>query len=97
MRNAVVVVVVVVVRVENLIKGDHPLTIAEITEEVVISKDSAHQILHADLNICRVAAEFVPKLLSAEQIKLRLQVAQDLLDTTRTDPEFLNTLITGDE
>ena len=45
----------------------------------------------------RVAAKFVPKLLSAEQKDLRVEVAQDLLDTTSTDPEFLNTVITGDE
>ena len=45
----------------------------------------------------RVAAKFVPKLLSAEQKELCVEVAQDLLDTTSTDSEFLNTVITGDE
>jgi hypothetical protein len=45
----------------------------------------------------RVAAKFVPKLLSAEQKELRVEVAQDLLDTTSTEPELLNTVITGDE
>ena len=45
----------------------------------------------------RVAAKFVPKLLPSEQKDLRFEVAQDLLDTANTDPEFLNTVITGDE
>ena len=85
------------VRVENLIKGDRRLTVREIAEEVGISKDSAHQILRADLNMGTVAAKCVPKLLSAEQEKLLLQVAQDPLDTTTTDSEFLNTEITEDE
>ena len=87
----------VVERVKNLVRGDRRLTVREIAEEVGISKDSAHEILRADLNMRRVAAKFVPKLLSAEQKELRVEVAQDLLDTTSTDPEFLNTVITGDE
>jgi len=91
-RNAAVVE-----RVENVVRGDRRLTVREIAEEVGISKDSAHEILRADLNMHRVAAKFVPKLLSAEQKELRVEVAQDLLDTTSTDPEFLNTVITGDE
>ena len=91
-RNAAVVE-----KVENLVRGDRRLTVREIAEEVGISKDSAHEILRADLNMRRVAAKFVPKLLSAEQKELRVEVAQDLLDTISTDPEFLNTVITGDE
>ena len=83
----------VVERVKNLVRGDRRLTV----REGGISKDSAHEILRADLNMHRVAAKFVPKLLSAEQKELRVEVAQDLLDTTSTDPEFLNTVITGDE
>lgn len=43
----------------------------------------------------RVASKFVTKLLSSEQKELRLAVAQDLLDTINTKPEFLNTIITG--
>ena len=82
---------------ENLVRGDHRLTVRGIAEEAAISKDSVHEILRADLNMRRMAAKFVPKLLSAEQKELRVEVAQDLLDTTSTDPEFLNTVITGDE
>ena len=51
------------------------MTLREIAEEVGISKDSAHEILHADLNMRRVAAKFVPRLLSAEQEELRVEVA----------------------
>ena len=47
-------------RVKNLVRGDRRLTLREIAEEVGISKDSAHEILRADLNMRRVAAKFVP-------------------------------------
>ena len=45
----------------------------------------------------RVSAKFVPKLLTAEQKQLRVEVSQDMLDSTNSDPDFLNTIITGDE
>ncbi|KAJ4427867.1 hypothetical protein ANN_23871 [Periplaneta americana] len=87
----------VVERVRNLVMADRRLTVREIAEEVGVSKDSAHAILCDDLNMNRVAAKFVPKLLSPEQKDLRRDVAQDPLDTANTDPGFLNTVITGDE
>ena len=87
----------VVERVRNLVMADRRLTVREIAEEIGVSKDSAHAILREDLNMNRVAAKFVPKLLSPEHKDLRFDVAQDLLDTANTDPGFLNTVITGDE
>jgi hypothetical protein len=39
----------------------------------------------------RVAAIFVPKLLSPEQQQLRLEVTQDMLECANRDPEFLKT------
>jgi hypothetical protein len=47
--------------------------------------------------MCRVVAKFVPKLLSQEQQQLHLEVAQDMLECANRDPEFLKTVITGDE
>ena len=87
----------VVERVRNLVMADRRSTVREIAQEVGVSKDSPHAILRGDLNMHRVAAKFVPRLLSPEQKDLRFQVAQDLLDTANTDPQFLNTVITGDE
>ncbi|XP_054720515.1 protein GVQW3-like [Uloborus diversus] len=87
----------VVERVRNLVMTDRRLTVREIAQEVGVSKDSAYAILRDDLNMHRVAAKFEPKLLSPEQKDLRLEVAQDLLNTANADPGFLNTVITGDE
>jgi hypothetical protein len=47
--------------------------------------------------MCRVVAKFVPKLLSQEQQQLCLEVAQDMLECSNRDPEFLKTVMTGDE
>jgi hypothetical protein len=47
--------------------------------------------------MCRVVAKFVPKLLSQEQQHLCLEVARDMLQCASGDPEFLKTVMTGDE
>jgi hypothetical protein len=47
--------------------------------------------------MCRVVARSVPKLLSQEQHQLRLEVTRDMLECANEDPEFLKTVITGDE
>jgi hypothetical protein len=45
----------------------------------------------------RVAAKFVPCLLTDEQKQKRLQVTQELFDRANTDKNFLKNIITGDE
>jgi hypothetical protein len=47
--------------------------------------------------MCRVVAKFVPKLLSQEQQQLRLEVAWEMVEYANRDPQFLKTVITGDE
>lgn len=62
-----------------------------------VSIGSVHSILTEDLGLKRVTAKFVPKLLTMEQKQLRLEIAQDMLDNANSNPNFLNTVITGDE
>ena len=50
-----------------------------------------------DLAMKIESAKFVPKMLTAEQKQLRVEVSQDMLDSTNSDADFLNTIITGDE
>jgi transposase len=83
--------------VRSMILGDHCLTVREIADEVGISTGSAHSIVTKDLHMCRVVVKFVLKLLSQKQQQLRLEVTQDMLECTNRDPEFLMTVITGDE
>ncbi|XP_021932642.1 uncharacterized protein LOC110836105 [Zootermopsis nevadensis] len=71
----------VIDKVRTLIMEDRRLTVLEIVDEVGISRGSANTMLTEDLGIRRVAAKFVPKLLS--------------LESANRDPEFLKTVITG--
>jgi len=76
---------------------DRRLTIRDIAEDVGLSIFSEHSIGTEYLAMKRVSAKFVPELLTAEQKQLRVEVSQDMLDSTNSDPDFLNTIITGDE
>jgi histone-lysine N-methyltransferase SETMAR len=53
--------------------------------------------LSDDLNIRRIAAKFVPRLLSNDQKEHRVAVCRELRDQARDDPNFISKVITGDE
>ncbi|GFS77672.1 hypothetical protein NPIL_501601 [Nephila pilipes] len=84
----------IVVKLENLKENAYALTVREIEVEARISKYSAHQILCADLNMSRVAAKFLLiAFLSFFAEYKECHLENDLLDITRTNPDFLNTAI----
>jgi hypothetical protein len=45
----------------------------------------------------RIAAKFVPKLLSNDQKEHRVAVCRELKNQARDDPNFISKVITGDE
>nr|XP_037270497.1 protein GVQW3-like [Rhipicephalus microplus] len=84
-------------KVNSAVMQECHVTIQEVAEEVGISTFSALCIMTKDMAMKRVAAKFMPKLLSVEQKQLRVEVSQDMLDFTSSDPSFINTIITKDE
>ena len=66
-------------------------------EDLGIPRTIVSQILTEDPGKKRVAAKFVPWLLSRQQKEFRAAVAQYLLETANNDPNFLKKVITGDE
>lgn len=83
--------------VKQKIMQNRRLTIREISEEMGISFGSVQHILTQDLGMTRIAAKFVPRLLTDEQKLKRMQIAQELLDMAESDPTFMGRIITGDE
>ena len=84
-------------QVREKVLEDRCLTVQEILAEVEISTGSIHSILTEDLNLRRVSAKFVSKLLMEQQKELRKEISEDMLDRANHDPEFIKTIITGDE
>ena len=84
-------------QVREKVLEDRRLTVREIAAEMGISTGSVHSILTEDLNLRRMSAKFVPKLLTEQQKELRKEISEDMLDVANHDPEFIKTIITGDE
>jgi len=84
-------------KVLALIRQNRRLTVREVAEEVGICKSSCHQILTDKLKMRRVAAKFVPRLLTDAQKENRVTVSQELFDRSNADENFLKNVITGDE
>jgi hypothetical protein len=71
------------------------LTVQEVAEEVSISKTVCHEILTENLGMHRIAAKFVPRLLTDDQKQNQVDVSKELLDRANDDNFLKN--ITGDE
>ena len=84
-------------QVHKEVLNDCHETVREIAVEVGISTGSVHSILTEDLQMWRLLAKFVPKLLMEEQKELWKEICKDMLDCVNHDSEFMKTIITGDE
>jgi len=56
-----------------------------------------HEILAENLGMDRIAAKFVPRLLTDDQKQNRVDVSQELLHGANDDDNFFKNIITGNE
>jgi len=80
-----------------LVHEDHRRTIKDIAAIVNVSYGTVQTILTCDLNMHRVAANFVPRLLTPEQKEHHVAICQELCQHALDDPSFMSRVITGDE
>jgi histone-lysine N-methyltransferase SETMAR len=69
----------------------------EIYAEVCIFYGTCQGILGLDLNMRRVSAKFVPRVVTIEQKEHRLCVTSNLLQEAEADQNFMEGIITRDE
>ena len=87
--------------IEDQPRSGHPSSsrndenITKIREK--LNEDRRYTILTQDLGMRRVAAKFIPRLLTEDQRKSRLAVCHDLKRQLENDPNFLSRVMTGDE
>ena len=84
-------------RVCAVIRGNHRLTVREVADEGGIRIGSCHQIFTEKLQMRRVSAKFVPRLLTNDQKENRVEIIQELLSNANGNENFLKNIITGDE
>lgn len=84
--------------VSRLLQDDRRLTVAEIASEVRISYGSAQTIITDDLGFRKVSARWVPRLLTENQKRNRMEVCQRHLNRYEAEGEgFLHRIVTCDE
>jgi len=76
---------------------DRRRTIKDIATIVNVSYGTVQAILTCDVNMHRVAAKFLPRLLIPEQKEYRVAICHELRQRAGDDPSFMSSVITGDE
>jgi hypothetical protein len=67
----------IIAKDREVIRSNRRLTFHEVAEEVSISKTVCHEILTKNLGMRRIAAKFVPRLLTDEQKQIRVDVSHE--------------------
>ena len=68
-----------------------------IAGELQISLDSVSTNMHEHLHKRKICAQFVPHSLSDEQKQYGMETSRDFIDISDRNPQFLETITTGDE
>ena len=84
-------------RVKQMVRAECRLTVRMIAEELSINKDTVWSIVTENLEMCKVCAKMVPKLLVEDQKQQRITVCQDIIERLEDDPDLLGRVITGNE
>jgi histone-lysine N-methyltransferase SETMAR len=85
-------------KVHDLMLNDRRLKASEIAEAVGISKERVLYILHEELDMRKLSARWVPRLLTMEQKRVRSQMSINNLEFfKRNTRDFLRRFVTCDE
>jgi hypothetical protein len=84
-------------KILELIHDDRRLTTHELTDTVGISYGVFQEILIENLDMRRIAAKFVPRLLTNDQKQRGVNLYLELREKADEDPTCISRIITGDE
>ncbi|KAI6647793.1 Oxysterol-binding protein-related protein 1 [Oopsacas minuta] len=83
---------------ESITENDHCISIRNIANRVDLSIGTIHSIIHHYLGHKKYKANWIPKTLSEDQMKARLEPSKSMIDLYMSDPDdFHARLITRDE
>ncbi|GBP88690.1 Neurofibromin [Eumeta japonica] len=94
-----------VLKIEKLVLADRRIKLWQIAEELQISKERVGEIIHEHMNMRKISARWIPKMLTPFDKQRRLQTSDDFLElvgdnideicdriVTVVKPEFDNTI-----
>ena len=84
--------------VAAVIEDDRRTTMDQIIAETGLSHGNVQQIMYKDLNLVKKSARWIPRLLSGDQMKRRVEASEDFLRRYRMGGErFLESIVTMDD
>lgn len=84
-------------KIHQMILYDCKIKMREITKAIGISKERAYHILYEELNMRKLAAHWVPRMLTLDQKCARINICKSLLERFKQDEkDFLRRFITVD-
>jgi histone-lysine N-methyltransferase SETMAR len=86
-----------IAKVHEAILADCRQIIHDVCEIVQLSYGTVHSILADNLNMRRISARFVPRLLSDDQKALRISGCRKLKQQARDNPNFISNITTSDQ
>ena len=63
-----------------MVLDDQRMKVSEIAETIGISKERVGYILHDELDMKKICARWVPRLLTAEQKRTRMEISEQCLE-----------------
>ncbi|CAK1596584.1 unnamed protein product [Parnassius mnemosyne] len=87
-----------VVKVHDMGLADRRLKLSEIADTIGISKEREHHILSEELNMKKLSARWVPRFLTHDQKRIRVQNSKECLDRFQSNKaDFSRRFLTTDE
>jgi len=83
--------------VENLILSDRRGTVEDICAHTGLTHGTVMRIIKEDLQMTKVSARWVPKMLDDSKKEIRMTCFEEMLTRHLSDPHFLEKLVTMDE
>ncbi|GBP37908.1 Histone-lysine N-methyltransferase SETMAR [Eumeta japonica] len=85
-------------KIEKLVLADRRIKLWQIVEELQISKERVGEIIHEHMNMRKISALWVPKMLTPFDKQRRLQTSKDFLELVRDNiDEICDRIVTVDE
>jgi len=84
-------------KVRDFVVSDRNASLKMMKEALNINRETIRTILHEDLQKTKVCAKFIPHTLTDEQKSVRVGHSRDVVAAARNDPNFLKSIVTGDE
>jgi len=88
----------IIEQVHNMVLDDWRMKVREIAETIGISKEHVGYILHEELDIKKLCARWVLRLLTADQKRTRMKISEQCLEHfNKNKTDFVHRCITMDE